>query len=65
MPLTAAGAAGKPWFESWSGIQSKGEAFGLFEKDFAQPQLFREAVLQAAGIGRQAMRVAHVDAGGC
>ncbi|GHD60326.1 hypothetical protein [Jeongeupia chitinilytica] len=64
VPLTSAGPAGKPWFESWSGIQAKGEAFGLFERDFAQPQLFREAVLQAAGVGRQAQRVAHVDAGG-
>jgi hypothetical protein len=34
--------------ESWQGITAKGAEYGLKESDFAQPYLFKSAVLKAA-----------------
>lgn len=36
------------WRETWPGIVAKGKQFGLLESDFAQPYLFKEAVLKRA-----------------
>lgn len=40
--------AGKDWRESWQGITAKGAEYGIKESDYAQPYLFKDAVLKAA-----------------
>jgi hypothetical protein len=39
---------GKPWHETWPGIQAKGAELGLKESDFTGPQDFRAAVMRKA-----------------
>lgn len=40
--------AGKDWRESWQGITAKGAEYGIKESDYAQPYMFKDAVLKAA-----------------
>jgi hypothetical protein len=39
--------AGKDWRETWQGITAKGAELGIYESDFEQPYMFKEAVLRA------------------
>ena len=41
-------APGRPWWETWVGIQAEAKQLGIEEAKFDNPQFFRNAVLQAA-----------------
>ena len=45
---------GKPWHETWPGIQAKGRELGIEESRFAHPQEFKSAVIKAAKEGLKA-----------
>lgn len=51
----------KPWFVSGSGITTKGEELGLFERDFETFPAFKAAVFRRAGVTEDMVRRAQQD----
>lgn len=54
-------AQAKPWFVSGSGITTKGEELGLFERDFETFPAFKAAVFKQAGVTDDMVRRAQQD----